>query len=123
MKSGAGDDPFAEESDVEAAESSEEPEVGESMVEEPAEPSSGSQGLEDIPYKFRRDRVKDDREPMTIFLQEETEKSMREFYSDLEAEVDEQVSKIDAHEAAVIAAQRNPEIVAEVLREWGYDFE
>jgi hypothetical protein len=35
----------------------------------------------------------------------------------------EDVYKSDYREAAMIVAQRNPELVAEILREGGYDLE
>lgn len=35
----------------------------------------------------------------------------------------EDAHKSDYREAAMVVEQRNPELIAEVLREWGYDLD
>jgi len=42
--------------------------------------------------------------------------------STLESELGETVHKSDYREAAMVLVQRNPDLVADILREWGYDF-
>jgi hypothetical protein len=124
MKSGAGDDPFSEADGQEGTEPDEGDSRSESMnatSPSPDRAESDEQATQRIPYKFRRDTVKEGREPATIFLQEETEDQERSYVRELEEMLDEDVSKIDAREAALIAAHRNPEVAADVLREWGYD--
>lgn len=79
--------------------------------------------LESIPYKLRRDRVNEGREQVPFFLRENVIDAEDELQNDLERILGEDVYKSDYREAAMIVAQRNPEIVAEVLREWGYDLE
>lgn len=77
--------------------------------------------IESLPYKLRRERVNEDREQVPYFLREDIIESESELQDTLEEQLDENVYKSDYREAAMVVAQRNPELVAEVLREWGYD--
>lgn len=77
--------------------------------------------IESLPYKLRRERVNEDREQVPYFLREDVIESESELQDTLEEQLDENVYKSDYREAAMVVAQRNPELVAEVLREWGYD--
>jgi hypothetical protein len=121
MKSGSGDDPFAEtDSDPEPdpdAQQDEAMDVG----TEPADVETTTQ--QDIPYKFRRDSVKQDRKQRPIFIRPEVEERESTFLRNLEDAVGEDVYKTDALEAALVVAMDNPDLVAEKLREWGYDWE
>ncbi|EJN57721.1 hypothetical protein [Halogranum rubrum] len=79
--------------------------------------------MESIPYKLRRDKVNEGREQVPYFLREEIIEAEGELQDTLEALLGESVYKSDYREAAMVVAQRNPELIAEVLREWGYDLD
>ncbi|AUG49049.1 hypothetical protein BVU17_15765 [Haloarcula taiwanensis] len=121
MKSGSGDDPFAE------ADTDTEPEADDQQDEVPAteteSPAVETTTQPDIPYKFRRDSVKQDRKQRPIFIRPEVEERESTFLRNLEDAVGEDVYKTDALEAALVVAMDNPDLVAEKLREWGYDWE
>jgi hypothetical protein len=87
------------------------------------ESSAGQQTMSSIPYKLRRDKVNEGREQVPYFLREEVIEAEDEFQDTLEELVGEDVYKSDYREASMVVAQRNPELVAEVLREWGYDLD
>ena len=79
--------------------------------------------MQSIPYKLRRDRVNEGREQVPFFLREDVIDAEDDLQDSLETMLGEDVYKSDYREAAMIVAQRNPELVAEVLREWGYDLD
>lgn len=79
--------------------------------------------MSSIPYKQRREKVNEGREQVPYFLREEIIDAEEELHDTLEEILDEDVYKSDYREAAMVVAQRNPELIAEVLREWGYDLE
>jgi hypothetical protein len=79
--------------------------------------------MSSIPYKLRRDKVNEGRQQVPYFLREEIIEDEAELQNTLEELLGEDVYKSDYREAAMVVAQRNPELVAEVLREWGYDLE
>lgn len=79
--------------------------------------------MQSIPYKLRRDRVNEGREQVPFFLREDVIDAEDGLQNSLEEMLGEDVYKSDYREAAMIVAQRNPELVAEVLREWGYDLD
>ena len=76
-----------------------------------------------IPYKLRREKVNEGREQVPYFLREEIIDAEDELQDTLEEMLGESVYKSDYREAAMVVAQRNPKLVAEILREWGYDLE
>jgi len=119
MKSGSGDDPFAE------TDSEPEPDdQQDGVMDVETEPTDAEPTAQpDIPYKFRRDSVKQDRKQRPIFIRPEVEERESTFLRNLEDEVGEDVYKTDALEAALVVAMDNPDLVAEKLREWGYDWE
>ena len=84
---------------------------------------SGRPAMESIPYKLRRNKVNEGREQVPFFLREEVTEAEDDLRDTLEELLGENVYKSDYREAAMVVAQRNPELVAEVLREWGYDLE
>lgn len=90
-----------------------------------AQPERAGQrrSLDSIPYKLRRNKVNEGREQVPYFLREEIINAESELQDTLEEMLGETVYKSDYREAAMVVAQRNPEFVAEVLREWGYDLE
>lgn len=79
--------------------------------------------MSSIPYKLRRNKVNEGREQVPYFLREEIIEDEDELQETLEDLLGEDVYKSDYREAAMVVAQRNPELIAEVLREWGYDLE
>ncbi|QLG29966.1 hypothetical protein HUG10_19960 (plasmid) [Halorarum halophilum] len=76
-----------------------------------------------IPYKLRREKVNEGREQVPYFLREDVIEAEDELQDTLETILGEDVYKSDYREAAMVVAQRNPELIAEVLREWGYDLD
>lgn len=87
------------------------------------ETGAGQQTVSSIPYKLRRDKVNEGREQVPYFLREEIIEAEDELQDTLEELVGEDVYKSDYREASMVVAQRNPELVAEILREWGYDLD
>lgn len=79
--------------------------------------------MDSIPYKLRRNKVNEGREQVPYFLRKEIIAAEDDLQHSLEQMLGETVYKSDYREAAMVVAQRNPEFVAEVLREWGYDLE
>lgn len=77
--------------------------------------------VDSIPYKLRRQNVNDGREQVPYFLRPEITAGEEELKQTLESDLGETVYKSDYREAAMVVAQRNPDLIAEVLREWGYD--
>lgn len=119
MKSGSGDDPFAE-TDTEPDPNDQK----DGAIDVETEPTAEERTTQpDIPYKFRRDSVKQDRKQRPIFIRPEVEERESTFLRNLEDDVGEDVYKTDALEAALVVAMDNPDLVAEKLREWGYDWE
>ena len=103
------------ESDPEGTEATESEHDTETATDRPA--------VSSIPYKLRRNKVNEGREQVPYFLREEIIEDEDELQGTLEDLLGEDVYKSDYREAAMVVAQRNPELVAEVLREWGYDLE
>lgn len=79
--------------------------------------------MDSIPYKLRRDKVNEGREQVPYFLREGVLEAEDELQDALEELLGEKVYKSDYREASMVVAQRNPELIAEVLREWGYDLD
>ena len=79
--------------------------------------------MDSIPYKLRRDKVNEGREQVPYFLREGVLEAEDELQDTLEELLGEKVYKSDYREASMVVAQRNPELIAEVLREWGYDLD
>jgi hypothetical protein len=149
MKSGTGDDPFADEIeeepdeeeqtdddlDLDTAESgdqenetdptpSEKTEGAQTSTENTeTEGSSDKIDSQDIPWVLRRDGVKDDRPNMTqFFLRDTTDQAERGFQQDVENILNKDVYLLDLREAAYQVAMEHPDEVADVLEEWGYDY-
>ena len=91
--------------------------------EHDTETATDRPAMSSIPYKLRRNKVNEGREQVPYFLREEIIEDEDELQGTLEILLGEDVYKSDYREAAMVVAQRNPELVAEVLREWGYDLE
>ena len=91
--------------------------------EHDTETATDRPAMSSIPYKLRRNKVNEGREQGPYFLREEIIEDEDELQETLKDLLGEDVYKSDYREAAMVVAQRNPELVAEVLREWGYDLE
>jgi flagellar biosynthesis/type III secretory pathway M-ring protein FliF/YscJ len=112
LTSGPAQDPFAED---DTGNDDDEPSAAETASVSSAKPT--------LPYIHRRDSVKEDRNQRPMFLRPDTESGIDDLIDDVETDLGEDVYKTDVTEAAMVVAQRNPELVADVLREWGYDYE
>lgn len=124
-----GEEEMEDASQSEPTETVDAPETSDTPVTEPSSTTTSTQTdsqrptMQSIPYKLRRERVNEGREQVPFFLREDVIDAEDELQNALEAMVGEDVYKSDYREAAMIVAQRNPELVAEVLREWGYDLD
>ena len=127
MKSGTGDDPFADDFDGDSGEAS--TGQADSETAETSERNSSNGGRsedrsdEHIPWVLRRSRVKEDRDDIRqFFLREHAADGERRLRNDVEDRLGTDVKKLDLREAAYLVAQRHPDEVAAELREWGYDY-
>ncbi|WP_136718342.1 acyl-CoA dehydrogenase [Halorientalis salina] len=77
---------------------------------------------ETYPYFVRRNNVGDERDTrLEVHLRDEVADQEAEFRNDLAEHLDtSEVSKTDAREFALLAAYRNPEQVAELMRAEGF---
>ena len=91
--------------------------------EQDSESTGDRPTMSSIPYKLRRDKVNEGREQVPYFLRENVIDAEDDLQDTLEEILGEDVYKSDYREAAMVVAQRNPGLIAEVLREWGYDLE
>lgn len=144
MKSGSGDDPFAdapvddqEEAETETAEQepdddskeSMDPSSGESGSASSPEPDSTSDDellskdtTPEIPYVLRRSSVKSSRDDVKqFFLRKHVVKGERDLHREVEDLVGKEVSKLDLREAAYVVAQRHAGEIAAELDSWGYE--
>jgi len=126
MKSGSGEDPFA---DVAAGDDAEQTENSEDDVEDRADNEADTGGAaassdSSYPWLFTRNNAKDGREMVQFFLQQETQALESRAQTDLEGMLGEEPLVLDIREAAyqVALEQHLDDVVAE-LREWGYDTE
>lgn len=145
MKSGSGDDPFADDDADDTGDADDETTVDEHAGKDTAadplqqestpapEPTSmATPGIPDhpsdesstLPWIHRRDGVKDNRDHKTIHYTEHTVKrERRELRPALEEHLGDDVELTDAREAAYLVGMDHVDEVADVLREWGYDIE
>lgn len=131
MKQGAGENPFAEDSEPEDGSSRDPDDKSNSDIslpvateeqgddQEPSQQRAGSASMQ-IPYKFRRDGVQDGRDRVPLFLHAETKSNEREALRALEDQFDANVSLTDLREALVMAGLDHLDEVEEQLQEWGY---
>lgn len=115
-------EPSDDESGVDTAdESVVEKEQASTIVEPEQEPEREAEP--DIPYILERSTVKEGRDQVRqFFLREEIAAGERDLRNAVEDELGTDVKKLDLREAAYVVAQRHPEEVANVLREWGYEY-
>lgn len=138
MKSGSGEDPFADagsddqtdtEEDAEGEDTNSEPDREGDTVEDSTEittderSATGTQSS-GLPWKYARENVKDGRSMVQFYLQAETKALESRAVAELESELDESVLTFDLREAAYrVALQQHLDDVADKLRDWGYDIE
>lgn len=125
MKEGAGEDPFADETTADDPDPIEADPESQMTTETPREQSStetaeSQQQSMTIPYKFRRDGVKDGRDRVPLFLQPETKRAERDALRELEERFDADVSLTDLREALVQVGMEHLDEVEGELEEWGY---
>ena len=98
-------------------------EAGSDTAGEGSGPSTGASDGETYPYFVRRSNVGDERDTrLEIHVRDKVAEGEAEFRHALAAELGaSDVSKTDAREFALLAAFRNPERVAELMREDGFD--
>lgn len=132
MKEGAGEDPFAEDTDdtEEVVEESapqsrrEDQKITETKDTDPARTATSGQRRQaqsmQIPYKYRRDGVQDGRDRVPLFLKPDTKRAERTAQREMEDRFDESVSLTDLREALVKAGLDNLDQVEGHLEEWGY---
>jgi len=132
MKSGSGDDPFADVDTDKSSESQEKPDpTAEVEADSPKTDSIGNKSepatepsSTGLPWKYSRDSAKSDRDMVQFFLQSETQRLEGRAQSDLETMLGENVLLLDIREAAYqVALEQHLDSVAAQLREWGYDAE
>lgn len=130
MKQGAGENPFAEDSDTNEEQS---PATGDKPDDDVqstdvdtensgtarSESGSSSQTMQ-IPYKFRRDGVQDGRDRVPLFLHNETKSAERDALRELEEQFDSNVSLTDLREALVMTGLNHLDEVETQLKDWGY---
>jgi len=125
MKEGAGEDPFAEDSEpdkptAEADDSADSVDATEdSPASEEADSSQPQQSIQ-IPYKFRRDGVQDGRDRFPLFLQPETKRAERDALHEFEDRFDDSVSLTDLREALMLVGLEHLDEVEANLESWGY---
>ncbi|EMA26833.1 hypothetical protein [Haloarcula argentinensis] len=127
MKSGAGS-PFEDDfDDDESAEETETADESQDAGRAHAGPDSGSSATDtadttsNLPYKYRRDGVQDDRDHGNIFLRDVAQTHVDELVDRMdETFQNESVYKIDVLEAAILAAGEPDKTVEDELRKMGY---
>ena len=108
------------ETDTESRQSSDETAVEQSNIVETI-PFEDQQ----IPIKIGRDTVKDSRDGRTlqIALYKPTEQLLIDGNKMLSRSFRDQMSKMDAHEAILLAGLMNLDDAHDILKTWGYDFD
>lgn len=139
MKSGASEDPFAEEEEAETNEEETEQQTGDPTAEEepsdtapPAQDASDANretkqaGQQDLPYLVRRKLqnkpIQHERDRIPFYLRDHVLEGEKDFKRAVENTLNADVPKADLREAAYIVAQRHVDEVVTELREMGYDW-
>lgn len=135
MKEGAGENPFADDPEVDEqaseADSVDVPDTDTERVESVSQQSTVNSSSDvdfdpnssnpiQIPYKFRRDGVQDGRDRVPLFLHAETKRAERDALRELEDRFGEDVSLTDLREGLVKAGLSHLDDVEGTLEEWGY---
>jgi hypothetical protein len=114
----------SEDVDAEAADSTGETAQKEAITDDNSGEAMSKAEADGIPWVLRRSRVKEDRENVhQFFLREEYSTREDDIIEAVAGELDmrqKDLQKLDVREAMVAAA--DPEDIADVLREWGYEY-
>jgi hypothetical protein len=124
MKTGAGEDPFADaetdESADQGATDSDEPAKRTDSNGGPVSQSSSDERSIQIPYLFRRDSVQAGRSRVPLFLMPETKRAERDARRTLEERFGQDVSLTDLREGLMRAGLTHLDEVEAELEAWGY---
>jgi hypothetical protein len=127
MKSGAGspfEDDFDEDDEAAANETAEEAQEADRVDTEAPGGSTATESTDtttDLPYKYRRGGVQDDRDHGNIFLRDVAQDHVDELVDRMDNVFEnESVYKIDVLEAAILAAGEPDRTVEGELRKIGY---
>lgn len=112
MKEGAGEDPFANDSDSDDNDPTTESETTDT-TETTSQPTQ-------IPMILRRDSVQDGRDRVPLFLQQQTKRDERDALREMEDRFDTDVSLTDMREALILIGLSELDDVEDQLRDWGY---
>ena len=122
--SGSGSAESTADVDTERSGSSPETPEKEGVTDDDDEDAMSKAEADGIPWVLRRSRVKEDRENVhQFFLREEYSTREDEILEAVASELDmrqKDLQKLDVREAMVASA--DPEAIADVLREWGYEY-
>jgi hypothetical protein len=122
MKSGSGDDPFADMEDNGSSDTDDDHQDAEPQEVDVEAQTTDESSASGIPWKFVRDSAKSEREMVQFFLQTETQRLESRAQGELETILDDDVLLLDIREAAYqVALEKYLADVADQLREWGYD--
>ncbi|WP_435366165.1 hypothetical protein [Haloarchaeobius sp. DYHT-AS-18] len=119
MKKGAGEDPFADDSDPEdQTDDASATGPTNASTERPDRAAGGPSTT--IPYKFRRTSVQDGRDRVPLFLQPETKAAEDDALAALEDTFESNISRTDLREALVTVGLQHLDEVEGQLEDWGY---
>jgi len=146
MKSGAGDDPFADDTSETDPEPEQEPPqepVGEESATgqkvndkaasdisdsspDPSSDTEDSPEKPEIPRIMARSSVKENRDSVLQFFVTEDTAQQEDAFERAVADALEirtkDLMKLDLREAAYLVAMQHPEETAEILNDWGYEY-
>jgi len=140
MKPGAGNDPFADDSDnEEGSPETSDVTTQETTTQASSEPRSEADGHssadrlesstsashideDDLPYILGRNGVKDDRQMVQYFLRDETKNLESDVKHAVEQELGTDLYLTDIREALVRVGADHVDELADELREWGYRY-
>ncbi|WP_433627557.1 hypothetical protein [Halomicrococcus sp. NG-SE-24] len=126
MKGGTGDDPFSDELDETDGSVTEKEDVdADANSAEQVETDADDDGTEAerVPWAVRRNSVKSEREMVQFYFRERTQERESEFRRDVEADAGFSTYLTDVREAAYLVAMEHPEEVAELLEDWGCEYD
>jgi len=119
MKEGASD-PFADDGTDSEQPTSETADAGDGGTE----PADTDERVRSLPYIHARDTVKEDRPNVhQLFVRDEADREAKHAEMELEELLGEDVYRLDAREAIYLAGMQNLGDAADLLREWGYDWD
>lgn len=133
MKEGVGENPFERDDlvDERDGEADREQEPSSEAATEPTENSTQEErtststrgSKQDLPYIYRRDRVTDERDQIPFYLRDGTIDILEERLLAFEEQLDEDVSKIDFRELALLVGVDHLDEMEARAQDWGYGME